>query len=83
LIYHAEAAMPFPVLPHPVSMILLHFRILLIPPIRFLTLLAPAHTPALFTAVDLSAITRPANEEHRPALVQPAEQLPMRDFSRH
>jgi len=83
LIYHADLAKLPAILAHPVAMIPPDFRILLVTPIGFLSLLLPTLVPAFLTAVRLSPIARATNKKHHPAIRCPAKQLSKRNFALH
>jgi hypothetical protein len=73
LICHAALAKPIPVFPLTVAVILPNLRVLLITVVGFLPLLLPALVPASIAAIGLSAITRPTDEKHQPAIHSPAK----------
>jgi hypothetical protein len=64
-------------------MVLADLRILLVTPVGFTKLLSPAFLPAFPAAVDLTSITRTADEKHHAATDCPAKQLSKRIFRRH
>jgi hypothetical protein len=83
VICHTRYALPLTAVPLPVAMILTDFPILLISPVGLQPLTPPRLTSASFAAVGMSAITRPADQEHRAAAVGAAKQLSKWNFCHH
>src|SRR5207244_10423073 len=75
LICHPAVAKLLAILPLAIAMILPDLWILLIPAVRFSSLLLATDSPASLTAVGLSAITGTADEKHQPTI--PTEAKPL------
>src|SRR5947208_2961025 len=78
LICHAALTKPVPALALVVAVIPAHLGIRSITAVRFTLLFQPFLTPALITAVRLSAVARPAYEKHSSTADRAAEQLSKR-----
>jgi hypothetical protein len=68
LICHTRFALPLTAGPLPVAMILPDFPVLLVSPVGLQPLTLTRLPPASFATVSMSAITGPADQEHRAAV---------------